>query len=239
MPFRMQLIIGWLKKRLKTFDLLPEYFTAAMETMQDVLWGGLLPFVVWGIWFILGNPPMGVNITALGIALFLAGYYAWRADHVRLQKTIEITRAMPQKWTDQSTNKPVTTYYFEVVNKSEASTIEWVSVQLEQMVPEVENLNWLPVPLHQKHDNPLPGVGHKQDFNLNPGQHKNIDLVSAFDGGSHFVVSHVVSGVNQEVLLTEKHSLQVTVTAKDTPSLSKWFDVWMNDSGILQCKICE
>jgi hypothetical protein len=74
----------WLKRRFATFDWLPEYFTSAARTMQDILWGALLPFVAWGIWFIVSNPPTWVNATAIGTALFLAGYYVWRADHIRL-----------------------------------------------------------------------------------------------------------------------------------------------------------
>jgi hypothetical protein len=80
----MRRIFTWLNKRFRTFDLLPEYFTAAGSQMQDILWGALLPFLAWGIWFVLGNPPMWVNATAIGLALFMAGYYVWRADHVRL-----------------------------------------------------------------------------------------------------------------------------------------------------------
>jgi hypothetical protein len=80
----MRRIFKWLNKRFGTLDLLPEYFTAAGRRMQDVLWGALLPFVVWGIWFIVSTPPTWVNVTAVGIALFLAGYYVWRADHGRL-----------------------------------------------------------------------------------------------------------------------------------------------------------
>jgi hypothetical protein len=90
MPLGMQRFIKWLNKRFGTFDLLPEYFTAAAGAMQNILWGALLPFLAWGIWFIVGTPPMWINATAIGVALFLAGYYVWRADHVRLQQSIEI-----------------------------------------------------------------------------------------------------------------------------------------------------
>ncbi|MGB6715479.1 MAG: hypothetical protein WBE47_00865 [Candidatus Acidiferrales bacterium] len=80
----MSRISRWFNRQFGTFDLLPQYFAAAAGAMQDVLWGALLPFVAWGIWFIVSNPPTWVNVTAVGIALFLAGYYVWRADHVRL-----------------------------------------------------------------------------------------------------------------------------------------------------------
>ena len=58
--------------------------------MQNVLWGALLPFLVWGIWFIVSSPPLWINITAVGLALFLAGYYVWRADHIQLIPGVRI-----------------------------------------------------------------------------------------------------------------------------------------------------
>jgi len=75
---------------------LPEYFTAAASQMQNILWGALLPFVAWGIWFIVSNPPMWINATAIGLALFLAGYYVWRADHVRLLPKFEVSEVCAQ-----------------------------------------------------------------------------------------------------------------------------------------------
>jgi len=80
----MRRFFKWLSRRFGTFDLLPEYFTAAGRRMQDILWGALLPFLAWGIWFIVSTPPIWINVTAVGFALFMAGYYVWRADHVRI-----------------------------------------------------------------------------------------------------------------------------------------------------------
>jgi hypothetical protein len=151
-------------------------------------------------------------------------------------QNISITRLRDQK--DKVGGRDWVMYYFEVVNKSEALTIEWVHAQLEEMIPEVKNLDWLPVPLQQKHDNSLLGNARKTDFNLNPSEHKHIDLVSAFYGDDHFTVHHIVgAGVNQTVPLAGRHRLRIRTTAKDMPALDKWFVVWMNDDGVLQCEM--
>ncbi len=83
-------VLRWFKRQFKSFDLLPQYVTAAGNQLQNILWGALLPFLVWGIWFIVANPPTWVNVTAVVAALFMAGYYVWRADHVRLMPKFEI-----------------------------------------------------------------------------------------------------------------------------------------------------
>ncbi len=47
-------------------------------------------FLAWNVWFYVGNPPSWVNWTAILIALLIAGYYAWRAEHIRLIPKVEI-----------------------------------------------------------------------------------------------------------------------------------------------------
>jgi hypothetical protein len=237
----MRRIFKWLNKRFGTFDLLPEYFTAAGQQIQNVLWGALLPFLVWGVWFIVGTPPAWINWTAVLVALFVAGYYVWRADHLRLEKKLGITRVTPQRWVDDiDPGNPLdtTAYYFEVVNTSAAATIEWAHVELAEIFPEVVNLNWLPVPLRHKHDHSSPAQA-KKDFNLNPGQMKHIDFVAAHKGDTHFDILHIVGGANTRVPGLDHHYLKVMVTAKDTPALSQWFDVWMDMERVLQCKMMQ
>jgi hypothetical protein len=77
-------ISHWLKTRFQTFDLLAEYFTAAMQGAVDVLWGVALPFLAWMVYSLFKTPAPWINWLAILSALFLAGYYVWRADHVRL-----------------------------------------------------------------------------------------------------------------------------------------------------------
>ena len=213
----MRRFIRWLNKRFGTFDLLPEYFTAAASQMQNILWGALLPFLAWGIWFIVSTPPTWVNLLAVGFALFLAGYYVWRADHLRLLQKIEITRLRVQSWVVDG--REGRAHYFEVLNTSEALSIHGIRVELEAMKPEVDNLDWLPVPLQQKHDNPPHGIPHARTFDLNPGEHKDIDLVSSFTGDKFFTIHHIVGhGVNQRVPASGKHLLKVLVTAQGKSS---------------------
>jgi hypothetical protein len=49
--------------------------------------------VLWGIYFIVGNPRAWINWAAVILALFVAGYYIWRADHLRLMPKLKITEA--------------------------------------------------------------------------------------------------------------------------------------------------
>ena len=234
----MRRIFKWLNKRFGTFDLLPKYFTAAAGAMQNILWGALLPFLAWGIWFIVSSPPTWVNVTAIGVALFLAGYYVWRADHVRLQQKIVVTRVIPQKWEHEQNNVVglATAYYFEIVNTSEAVSIKGASAKLAEIRPAVANFEWLPVPLLQKHDNPFPGIPHAKTFQLNPGEPVHIDLVSAFQCEEHINVRHIVQMVNT-LIPAGRYELKVMITAEDMPVLCQWFNVWVDNLGVLQCEM--
>jgi hypothetical protein len=234
MPSCMRRFIHWLKKRFSTFDLLPEYFTSAASEMQNILWGALLPFLAWGIWFIVSTPPTWINVTALGLALFMAGYYVWRADHVRLQQKIEVTQVRSHTWDRQG--RQGVQYYFEIVNKNEAITIKQVRVQLKQMIPEIERVSWLPILLHQQHDNPVLNTP-AQSFDLNPSEPKNFDLLTGINGEKYFNVSHIVPGINAVVEITGRHRLKIMITGNDIPILFVWFAVWMDENGVLRCEM--
>jgi hypothetical protein len=80
----MRKFLNWFAERIGELDLLRDYFASIAAHWQAVLWGAGVPAVIWGIWFIVGAPPSWVNWTAVLVALFLANYYVWRADHVRL-----------------------------------------------------------------------------------------------------------------------------------------------------------
>jgi hypothetical protein len=159
-----------------------------------------------------------------------------------LERKIEITRVRLQEWAvpqgSSGAGHHARAYYFEVVNRSEGVTIEQVSVQLRSMSPEVPNLDWLPIHLHLKHDNPIKVEDYVRSFNLNPCETKNIDFVSALEGDNRFSIVHVVAGVNQVVPLdTDGHRLQIMITAKDMPALLIWFKVWRDETGLLMCEI--
>lgn len=93
----MRTILKWLKGRFRSFDYLPEYFHAVRLHFLDVTWGigvgAVVPYMIYGLYSLFKTPPPLVNWLALVGALFLAGYYLWRADHVRLIPRIEVSCA--------------------------------------------------------------------------------------------------------------------------------------------------
>jgi hypothetical protein len=168
------------------------------------------------------------------------------ADHLSLQSKLQVTGVVAQKWRtggivyDKSPMpgkdaSDAIAYYFEIAGTSETSTIRDVRVQLKEINPSVRNLDWLPVLLFHKHDQPP----HAEKFDLHPGDVKHIDLVSAYRGADHFEVRHIVDGVNRDVPTSGHHRLTVTITASDTPKLSVLFDVFMDSTGVLQCDIVD
>jgi hypothetical protein len=74
----------WLKRRLRVFDLLPDYFRSLAGHWQDALWGSSPIAVAFAVWWFLGNPPPWIIVIYLVSAMFIAGFYVWRDDHVRL-----------------------------------------------------------------------------------------------------------------------------------------------------------
>jgi hypothetical protein len=88
----MRKFFHWVSIRFQELDLLPDYFTAVFSRWQALLWGGSMLAVLWGLHFIVGNPPSWVNWTAVMVAFFIASYYAWRADHTRLIPNFEISK---------------------------------------------------------------------------------------------------------------------------------------------------
>jgi hypothetical protein len=69
----------------KKFDLIGVYFLSLKHVAWDVLWGaGIASIIYWGLWWFYTAPPWWVTFI-YGLALvFFAGYYLWRADHIRL-----------------------------------------------------------------------------------------------------------------------------------------------------------
>ncbi len=232
----MSKIAQWFKRRFTELDLLEEYFPILFTRWQAALWGGSVLAVAFGWHFVTADWPYPVKVTACVMALFFAGYYVWRADHVRLQTAFAIKEVHPQTWTDQTNGKPARAYYLEVINKSETTSIQDVEVQLTKIEPTVENLEWLPVHLVHQHDR---SASPEKTFALHPGKPKNINLVSAFENGSQFTVLHIVSGVTNQVVGRDRRRLQVTITGRDVPALSVWFDVYFDSEGFFVCEMEE
>jgi hypothetical protein len=80
----------WFKRRFKSFDLLPDYFRSAALHWQDVLWGASVLAIGFAVWWFLGNPSPRIIGLYLVSAMFVAGYYVWRADHVRLMPKLTL-----------------------------------------------------------------------------------------------------------------------------------------------------
>lgn len=78
------------KKRLRKYKLLPDYFTAIAAQWQEILWGAGMPAVIMIVWWSLGHPPKGVTIGYFVLAMFVAGYLTWLADHLRLMPALGI-----------------------------------------------------------------------------------------------------------------------------------------------------
>ncbi len=229
-------IFQWFKRRFRELDLLEEYFPLVFTRWQAAIWGGSVLAVAFGWHFITSDWPPYVKLSACVVALFFAGYYVWRADHVRLQQKIEVTRVRAHSYPHRDGGTG-TQYYFGVVNKSEAATIHGVRVQLMEIIPEIENYDWLPIPLHLKHDNPISGV-FTQSFDLHPRELRNIDLftTATATGNSVAHIAPSVSGVDLRVSITGRCRFRVMVNAENVPVLFVWFAVWMDENGVLQCE---
>jgi hypothetical protein len=230
-----------LSKGFKSFKegldrkLLWEYWLAVKEHAWETFWGAGMPGIAFTIYTIYYAPARAYIPWAIAWAIFVAGYYVWRADHVRLEKKIEATYVRRHTWGRQG--RQGVQYYFGIVNESEATTIKQVRVHLEQMIPEIESVSWLPIPLHQQHDNPLTDMPYAKSFDLDPNEPKHIDLLTGIDGENYFHVSHIVPSVNAAVQITGRHRLKVMITGNDIPISFVWFTVWMDEDATLRCEM--
>ena len=92
----------WLKRRFKELDLLEKYFPLLFTRWQAALWGGSVLAVAFGWHFVTADWPYPLKVTACVTALFFAGYYLRRADHIRLLPKFEIKRHICQASPNQS-----------------------------------------------------------------------------------------------------------------------------------------
>jgi hypothetical protein len=86
----MRSIGQWFRRRFKELDLLEDYFPLLFTRWQAALWGGSVLAVAFGWHFVTADWPYPVRVTACVAALFFAGYYVWRADHVRLMPKLSM-----------------------------------------------------------------------------------------------------------------------------------------------------
>src|ERR1700722_230721 len=183
----------WLFRRLQTFDYLGDYFSSFYNNFVDVAFGVAVVGVVWAVPFLswavatqFTSLPAWVNWAAIIAAIFITGYYVWRVDHIRLKRKIEIAQISSREWPVQQGEprayQRAKAYQIEIINRSEGGTIENVSVQLNAISPKWENWEFLPIPLHLRHDNPSRPEDQMRAFSLDPGEQRNIDFISAFQG---------------------------------------------------------
>jgi hypothetical protein len=232
----------WLARRFKTFDFFFEYFEAMRLEFSNVFWGvGVgagMPYLTYALYSQFAYPPPLVNWLAIVGAVFLGGYYLWHADHLRLQKQLAVVGISAYPFTTAD-GHVANVYDINITNNSEAMTIHGVQVKLREISPQVEHHNWLPVLLRQKHDNPDTGIPYKEFFDLNPGDLKQIDVVTAVAGGEYFAFQHIVGGNVNRNIPAGSYRIKIEITATHTPPLSKWLRLWIDDGGISHCEIVE
>ena len=129
-----------------------------------------------------------------------------------------------------------TTYFIDVFNESEATTIFGVMVTVSDMSPKL--VKWS-IPLHLKHDNP----GHKREFVLNPRGKQEIDLVTGA-GQQLFQIVDVIGDADGgrnwtrvfwKDVPSRISTLTVQVTGNDTVSSERQFYVWFDEAFKLRC----
>ncbi len=80
----MHQIPTWLKARIATFTLLPDYGKATAKQWMNILFGETVVGTIFLIWWALTNPRNPPLILIFVVAVIVAGYFVWRADHIRL-----------------------------------------------------------------------------------------------------------------------------------------------------------
>src|ERR1700722_10520311 len=83
-------IARYFRTQFQTFNLLGVYFRSIVQRWHDVLWGASTIAFAFVLWWFLGNPPVWAIALYLVAVMFISGYYAWRADHIRLMPKFEI-----------------------------------------------------------------------------------------------------------------------------------------------------
>jgi hypothetical protein len=134
-----------------------------------------------------------------------------------------------QPWPDARGN--CVSYYIDVENRSEGTTINGVKVKLTGLSP--DHLKWLPLPLHIKHDNDPP---YKTEFDLNPLEKMQIDLVSSVQGSPVIDIVHIIGRGAQVNIPAGKYTLTVTANGHNVLPATANFDVWVDHTGYLRCQ---
>jgi hypothetical protein len=168
-------------------------------------------------------------VCSCGAALILERRRASKLEE-RLAPKLEIRKLVRREW-PTALNPIGVEYYFEVFNSSEGTTLEGVEVQLCEMKP--EEIAFLPVHLHLKHDNDLP---HQTRFSINPKTPIHIDLITGPIPSMKqpMVVVHTVVTVRTPIP-TGKYRLTVVASAMSVLPVKAIFETWVDHTGDLKC----
>jgi|SRR5579872_2358935 len=110
-------------------------------------------------------------------------------------------------------------FYLTIRNPS-AKPLHNVCVYLTDISPHVPDLDWLPIPLHIKHDNEAP---HHEYFHMNPRGMRHVDLVSHEFAQPNLTLEHIVPGVNKYAPLgTYILTVRVEGSSIASPSTAKF-----------------
>jgi hypothetical protein len=107
----------WFRRQFGKLSLLLEYLKALAKEWMDILFGYTLLAVLFLLWWALSNPPNSWLIVVFVVAMFIAGYYAWRADHIRLMPKFVVAQFTEQTTDtfDQTAKKNGWSEYFQLV----------------------------------------------------------------------------------------------------------------------------
>ena len=117
-------------------------------------------------------------------------------------------------------------YRVGIRNASTTTAIDDITVVLESIEPNV--ISFLPVPLHQMHDNPALGQSHRTHFDLNPGDTKYIDVASTFSGAddpqlvNQFMLWYAVPAPST-LIPVSAYKLSISANGRNSLAVSKGF----------------
>jgi hypothetical protein len=220
--------IQWVSKWFRTFDHFPEYTRSALSSWNGILWGGSVTAALFLFLGALGLATKTAIYCWLVTALFMAGYYVWRADHIRL---------MPKFVFDQIDIQPT-----PLVNTSTGQTGSCIYLQLYPRCltdADIENCEpWLrstcsrsdetevwkltemneSVRLGWSHDDDPRRVPPFPPITLQSGNERRLNVVCITSDNSIHPIVHPTPLRAIEVLTCDKEFLfDIVIRGKDCP----------------------
>lgn len=202
-------------------------------SVKDLVWGIGKRFLLWLPFILLDNGdywdrytrPFIFSLTGKDLEmpseLFLGGAVVgvvwsavWTFHELRRQKLALDEQLSPtvdidptphlQEYPDE---RGVCRLFYVTVRNVSSTALRDVSVHLTRISPEVNELRWLPVPLHIKHDN---GKTHRDKFDLNPQGVRHIDLiVQAPQPRNALLLQHIIAGASKQLPSDQTYVLTI------------------------------